>query len=94
MSSVSINHRHTRSVEGVNKVVDNGHWNRDPYSEKIYTQLCCSYQPWLHLIEFSVDFVPQVFYWPRQCGHGHCPAGTCDAGDGQNRAQCEVEGLD
>ena len=39
---------------------DKGYLNRGPYPEKSYTQICCSYRPWSHFIEFSLDFVPQV----------------------------------
>ena len=42
---------------------DKGYLNRGPYPEKSYTQLCCSYRPWSHFIEFSLDFVTQVLYW-------------------------------
>ena len=100
---MSNGHRRASPVHGVNKAVDKGHWNM---------QLKSSYRPWLHFIEFSLDFFPQVIYWIQirtesrpwhdsdvallemvpACGH--CPAGTCDAGDGQNRVQREVEGLD
>ena len=63
--SVSIDHRHASPVHAVNKAVDKGHWNRGPYPEGNYTQICCSYRPWSHFIEFSLDFVPQVLYWIR-----------------------------
>ena len=46
----------------VNKPVDKGHWNRGPCPENSYTQICRSYRPWSHFIEFSLDFVPQVLY--------------------------------
>ena len=58
-----VNDRHAFPVHGVNKVVDDGHWNHSPYPEKSYTQICCSYRPWLHLIEFSLDFIPQLLFW-------------------------------
>ena len=33
------------------------------HPEKSYIQICCSYRPWSHFIEVSLDFVPQALYW-------------------------------
>ena len=60
VSPMSVDHRHASPVHGVNKAVDIGHWNRGPYPEKSYIQICCSYRPWSHFIELSLDFVPQI----------------------------------
>ena len=110
---MSVDHRQASPVYGVNKAVDKGHWNRGPYRENSYTQICCSYRPWSHFIEFSLGFVQQVLYWIQiwtedwpwhdsdvvllekvPDGSGSVGAGTCNADDCQNRAQCEVEGFD
>ena len=60
---MSVDYRYASPVHGTNKAVDKGHWNRGPYPEKSYTEICCSYRPWSHFIAFSLDFVPRVLYW-------------------------------
>ena len=78
-----VNHRHAFIVYVVNKAVDKGHWKCGSYSEKSYSE--CH--------ECDVVLLEKV-------PGGTDSVGACivllerDAGDGQNRAQYEVEGLD
>ena len=59
---VRVDQRHASPVHRMNKAVDKGHWNRDPYPEKSYTQTSCSYKPSSHFSEFYLDFFSQVLY--------------------------------
>ena len=62
VSPVRVDHRHASPIHGVNKAVDKCHWNRDPYPEKSYTRISCSYKPSSHFSEFYLDFFSQVLY--------------------------------
>ena len=58
-------------VHGVKNAVDKGHWNRGPYAEKRYTQMCCSYRPWSHFVK--VLFFLCVFFFFLGGGGGSRP---------------------
>ena len=118
MSPLSIDHRHTSPVHGVNKLLDNGHCNRGPYPEKnlhsdllqlltlvILHWVFFGFHPTSALLDSNPDWRQAMAWfwccaagespwWLYKCGCGHCPAGTCDAGDGQNWVHCDIEGLD
>ena len=95
VSPMSVDLRHASPVHRENKVVDKGLWNRGPYPEKSYTQICCSYwdhwvffgfRPTSALLDSNLDWGQALaWFWCSTAGESlwwlwQCGRGHCPAG--------------